>query len=145
MPVLIAIILVLDYCDIRRKILVSSRTWPRFSRVDFMGPEEKYQYWLNDARNDMDVAESMFAAGHWVYVLFMYQHMCQQSIEKLAKGLFGLYFHFNTIPFNHNIDRLLEPIADKLLLNIPQETWDFFGELSKYAVNKRYPDYYPFN
>jgi HEPN domain-containing protein len=52
-----------------------------------MGPEEKYQYWLTDARYDIDTAEHMFATGHWFYVLFT----CQQSIEKLAKGLFGLY------------------------------------------------------
>ncbi|MDR1298004.1 MAG: HEPN domain-containing protein [Deltaproteobacteria bacterium] len=97
----------------------------------------KYQYWLTDARYDIETAEHMFATGRWFYVLFM----CQQSIEKLAKGLFGLYFDFNTIPFTHNIDRLIKPIADKVPVNISKETWDFFGELSKYAVNKRYPDY----
>ncbi|MDR1165976.1 MAG: HEPN domain-containing protein [Deltaproteobacteria bacterium] len=97
----------------------------------------KYQHWLTDARYDIETAEHMFATGRWFYVLFM----CQQSIEKLAKGLFGLYFNFNEIPFTHNIDRLVEPIADKISLHIPQETWNFFGELSKYAANKRYTDY----
>jgi HEPN domain-containing protein len=102
-----------------------------------MGPEEKYQYWLNDARFDIDTAEHMFATGRWFYTIFM----CQQSIEKLSKGLFGLYFDFNTIPFTHSIEPLIKPIVDKIHVCISQETWDFFGELSKYAVHKRYPDY----
>jgi HEPN domain-containing protein len=102
-----------------------------------MGPEEKYQYWLTDARYDIETAEHMFARGRWFYVLFM----CQQSIEKLAKGLFGLYFDFNTIPFTHNINKLIKPIADKVPVHISQETWAFFEELTKYALNKRYPDY----
>jgi HEPN domain-containing protein len=58
----------------------------------------------------------------------------------LAKGLFGLSFDFNTIPFTHNIKKLINPIADKIPVHIPQETWDFFVDLSQYAVNKRYPD-----
>jgi HEPN domain-containing protein len=63
------------------------------------------------------------------------------GLEKLAKVLFGLYFDFNTIPFTHNIDKLIKPIATKIPLQIPQETLEFLAELSKYAVNKRYPDY----
>jgi HEPN domain-containing protein len=102
-----------------------------------MGPEEKYQYWLTDAQYDLDTAEHMFAYGRWFHVLFM----CQQSIEKLVKGLFGLYFNFNAIPFTHNLDTLFIPIADKIPVHISQETWELFTELSKYAVNKRYPDY----
>jgi HEPN domain-containing protein len=73
--------------------------------------------------------------------------MCQQAIEKLAKGLFGLYFDFNSIPFTppipftHNIEKLINPIADKVSVHIPLETCDFFVDLSQDAVNKRYPDY----
>jgi HEPN domain-containing protein len=52
-----------------------------------------------------------------------------------------LYFDFNIIPFTHNIDRLVGPIADKIHLHIHKETWYFLGELSKYAVDKGYPDY----
>ncbi|MDR1050289.1 MAG: HEPN domain-containing protein [Deltaproteobacteria bacterium] len=47
--------------------------------------------------------------------------MCQQAIEKLSKGLFGLYFDFNTIPFTHNIEKLIKPIATKVPVHIPHE------------------------
>ncbi|MDR1038143.1 MAG: HEPN domain-containing protein [Deltaproteobacteria bacterium] len=79
----------------------------------------------------------MFATGRWFYVLFM----CQQSIEKLVKGLVGLYLGFNNILFTHNIRVLIELIEDKIHTHFPQETIEFFADLSKYAVNKRYPDY----
>ncbi|MDR1049621.1 MAG: HEPN domain-containing protein [Deltaproteobacteria bacterium] len=102
-----------------------------------MGPEEKYQFWLVDARYDLTTAEHMFATSRWFYVL----STCQQSIEKLAKGLVGMYLGFNSILFTHNIQTLIELIEDKIPAHIPKETREFFAELSKYAVNKRYPDY----
>jgi HEPN domain-containing protein len=114
-----------------------SRDKARRGQVGFMGPEEKYQYWLNFARYDIESAEYNFAVGRWFYVVFM----CQQSLEKLAKGLYGLYFNFNSIPFTHNIDKLIRPIANKIQIHIPKETWEFFGELSHHAANNRYPDY----
>jgi HEPN domain-containing protein len=118
---------------------VSLRSWTKveFRRGRVMGPEEKYQFWFNDAQYDLAVAGSMFTSGHWLYSIFM----CQQSIEKLTKGLYGLYVDFNTIPFTHNIGFLIGRINDKLPVPIPQETWELFETLSRYYVNKRYPDY----
>jgi HEPN domain-containing protein len=121
----------------KRDISPSSRTKARFRQVGLMGPEEKYQYWLTDAQYEMDTAEHMFATGCWFYVLFM----CQQSIEKLAKGLYGLYFDFNTIPFTHRIELLIMPIADKVSLHISQDILGLLADLSKHFPNKQYPDY----
>ena len=44
-----------------------------------MEKEEKVQYWLNIAEEDLDVAEDMHKTKHWLYVAFM----CHQVMEKL--------------------------------------------------------------
>ena len=49
--------------------------------------EEKYQYWLSYAQNDIDSAAVMLQGGRWFYTVFM----CQQAIEKLVKGLYTIY------------------------------------------------------
>ncbi|MDR2670629.1 MAG: HEPN domain-containing protein, partial [Oscillospiraceae bacterium] len=46
---------------------------------------EKFEYWLDIAKYDLTVAESMLRDGHWLYVVFM----CQQAVEKLVKGLYS--------------------------------------------------------
>ncbi|MDR1166509.1 MAG: HEPN domain-containing protein [Deltaproteobacteria bacterium] len=92
---------------------------------------------MTDARDDFELAEDSFASGHWFYGIFSRQ----RSLEKLAKGLFGLYFNFGSIPFTHNIDKLIRPIANKIQIHITKETWEFFGEPSRHAANNRYPDY----
>lgn len=43
-----------------------------------MNSEEKYEYWLDIAKYDLETAEAMFDSGRYLYVVFM----CQQSIEK---------------------------------------------------------------
>ncbi|MDR1039712.1 MAG: HEPN domain-containing protein [Deltaproteobacteria bacterium] len=74
-----------------------------------MGPEEKYQYWLKDAQYDIESAEHNLTGARWFYSIFM----CQQAIEKLAKGLFGPYFDFNTIPLPTISKNLSTPLQTK--------------------------------
>ena len=66
--------------------------------------KDKFEYWLNYARNDLDTADFMFKSGRWFYTLFM----CQQAIEKLTKGLYILYFELKR---RYNNDICLEPNA----------------------------------
>ena len=51
-----------------------------------MTAEEKYVYWLELAKYDLESASSMHSTGRWFYVVFM----CQQAIEKLCKGLYTI-------------------------------------------------------
>ncbi|MDR1700902.1 MAG: HEPN domain-containing protein [Lachnoclostridium sp.] len=44
---------------------------------------DKFLYWKDIAEYDLETAEAMFRTGRWLYVVFM----CQQSIEKLCKGI----------------------------------------------------------
>jgi HEPN domain-containing protein len=67
--------------------------------------------------------------------------MCQQAIEKLVKGLYGMYLDFDHIPRIHNISRLIRYFADKLPEQVNTDMLDFFDLLTRYYLNNRYPDY----
>jgi HEPN domain-containing protein len=101
-----------------------------------MNAQEKYEHWLDIAQYDLETAGTMLTGGRWLYVVFM----CQQSIEKLIKGLYTLYVDDN-IPRVHNITSIVKLFEDKLPVTVPEETIDFFDTLSTYYLNNRYPDF----
>ena len=102
-----------------------------------MDKQEKYNYWENYAQEDLKTAEAMLQTQRWIYAIFM----CQQAIEKLVKGLYGLYLDFDNIPHTHNISRLINDFVDKLPEQISTDMFDFFDLLTRYYLNNRYPDY----
>ena len=101
-----------------------------------MDAQEKFNYWLDIAKYDLDVAESMQKSKHWLYVVFM----CQQSIEKLVKGLYSYYMP-DTPPHLHNIKAIATRVESRLPMSLPSDKMDFFDELTAYYLNNRYPDY----
>ena len=101
-----------------------------------MTKEEKYAYWLELAKYDLDTATSMFTTGRWFYVVFM----CQQAIEKCCKGLYTLYLDDN-VPKIHNIKTIISRFKDKLPNNINEDTMHFFDALSAQYLTYRYPDF----
>jgi HEPN domain-containing protein len=101
-----------------------------------MSSEEKFEYWLDVAQYDLQTAEAMLVSGRWMYVAFM----CQQAVEKLAKGLYILYLDDN-IPRTHNIPAIIKSFEDKLPVKIPAETSKLFDDLSACYLNDRYPEY----
>lgn len=50
---------------------------------------EKYEKWLEMAEDDLDTAKIMLKNNKFLYVSFM----CEQSIEKLAKGIYVYTFN----------------------------------------------------
>ena len=102
-----------------------------------MTAEEKYQYWLEHARYDMKAAMAMLDSGMWAYAVFM----CLQSIEKLVKGVYGLFVDADNIPRVHNISRLVREFEGKLQDPVDDEYYDLFEILSGYYLNNRYPDF----
>jgi HEPN domain-containing protein len=101
-----------------------------------LSDEDKYQYWLTYATNDIETAASMVAAGRWVYVFFT----CQQALEKIAKGLYVLYIDDN-VPRLHDISLIVRRFADKLPEPINNEYFMLFDNLSTFYLKSRYPDY----
>ena len=103
-----------------------------------MTEEEKFRYWIESAEDDMKSAHGTFLMECWLNSAIH----CQQAIERLAKGLYGLYLNFDDIPHSHVILRIIEDFEDKLPSTISKEQREFFVELSRYYFDDRYPRNY---
>ena len=101
-----------------------------------MDSQEKFDYWLNIAQYDLKTADAMFEAGRWFYVIFM----CQQSIEKLVKGLYLLYIDDN-VPRLHDINAIFDRYKSRLPGKQTDDQTTLFDTLSKFYLRSRYPDY----
>jgi HEPN domain-containing protein len=107
---------------------------------------EKYEYWLDIAKYDLDTAEAMMRSGRYLYVTFM----CQQSIEKLTKGIYVFYYNEEP-PRTHNIWIVLRKILRIPKLREVTEIENFkielkhyklfFADLTFYYISERYPSY----
>lgn len=101
-----------------------------------MDRKEKYTYWLDISEYDMVTADSMFGSDRYLYVVFM----CQQALEKLAKGL-HCYFIDDNVPRVHNISFILNKVIDKLDIDVDEETFALCDRLAAYYLQGRYPSY----
>ena len=105
-----------------------------------MNKGDKYLHWEDIASYDLDTAESMLKSGRYLYVVFM----CQQSIEKLAKGL-HVWTTDTEPPRTHNINLVIRPIWELLQVQLTDEqrleNETFFAELLAYYISERYPSY----
>lgn len=101
-----------------------------------MEAQERFEHWLDIANYDLETADSMHSSKRWIYVIFM----CQQAIEKLAKGLYTFYIDDN-VPRVHNINAIINKFEDQLPQEVPDEIRILFDKLTAYYLNNRYPDY----
>lgn len=101
-----------------------------------MNQEEKYNYWLDIAEYDMISAEAMLNTGRYAYVAFM----CQQSLEKLAKGLYNYYIDDN-VPRVHNISFVIGKVLDVLSIAEDETKLQLFDRLAAYYLQGRYPSF----
>jgi len=101
-----------------------------------MDNKDKYLYWLDTAEYDMSTADAMLSSGRYLYVAFM----CQQALEKLAKGLYTFYIG-DDVPRVHNIDYILTKVTDSLKVEVSEEYRTLFDRLSAYYLQGRYPSF----
>ena len=101
-----------------------------------MNAQEKFAYWLDTAQYDLETAGAMLASGRYLYVAFM----CQQAVEKLAKGLYLLYIDDN-IPRIHIIRQIIRAFENQLAKPIAAERYKLFDDLSAFYISGRYTDY----
>jgi HEPN domain-containing protein len=97
---------------------------------------EKYEYWLDATGYDLDSADAMYAGRRWLYVVFM----CQQSVEKLCKGLYTLYID-DDVPRLHNITKIVANFAEMLPETISDEQYRLFDLLTAFYIKGRYPGF----
>lgn len=92
---------------------------------------EAEQRWVDQAKYDLDTAQAMLDACRYMYVLFC----CQQAVEKALKAkIVGLTGELP--PRIHNLLRL----SEKAGIDLQVEMAQFFGELSDFYVQSRYPE-----
>lgn len=111
-----------------------------------MNSKEKYEYWLEAAKYDLESARVMMNGGRYMYVVFM----SQQSIEKLTKGIYTLYTD-NEAPMIHNIWNIFKHLKKEINFEeyLPIEEFEenlhryksFFAELLSYYISGRYPSF----
>ena len=88
---------------------------------------EKYEYWLEAAKYDLESARVMLNGGRYMYVAFM----SQQAIEKLVKGIYTLYTD-NEAPMIHNIWNIFRQLKQEAKLEEYLNMEEFEKNLSKY-------------
>ena len=101
-----------------------------------MDANEKYRYWRDAAKYDLDTAEAAQNSGRWLYVVFM----CQQAIEKICKELYILYLN-DDVPHIHNIRQIIGKYADQLPEQIKDDHFALFDKLTAFYLKGRYPEY----
>ena len=90
-----------------------------------------HEQWASQARYDLETARAMMVSGRYLYVLFC----CQQAVEKMIKAIIAK--KTGEMPRRiHNLIRLAE-LAE---IAPPSDLLKFFGVLSSYYVQSRYPE-----
>ena len=101
-----------------------------------MDKTQKYLYWLDTADYDLNTARAMLNSGRYVYVAFL----CQQALEKLAKGLYNYYID-DEVPRVHNISFILDKVLKAINISASEETYRVFDKLAAYYLEGRYPSF----
>ena len=101
---------------------------------------KKFLYWEDIAQYDLETAQALLDAHRYLYVVFM----CQQTIEKLVKGLYVLY-NGNDPAKTHNINFIFSTIrwgnTSKHFSSKVSDYKRFFVVLRSYYIAQRYPLY----
>ena len=93
--------------------------------------ETHVEYWLAQSDNDLPVAESMLADGHYTWSLFI-GHLV---LEKILKAIY-VSEHQKIVPRIHDLVKL----AKSTSLNLSDEQLVFLSEVSDFNMEGRYPD-----
>ena len=93
--------------------------------------ETHVEYWLAQSDNDLPVAESMLADGHYTWSLFI-GHLV---LEKILKAIY-VREHQKIAPRIHDLVKL----AKSTSINLSDEQLVFLSEVSDFNMEGRYPD-----
>ena len=99
-----------------------------------MTREEKVQYWLDIAAEDLELGEFLCQNGRWLYAAFM----CHQVIEKMLKA-YWTATRDDVPPYIHEHKRLAEVCG--LYGQMSDGQRNFLQEIRPMNIEARYPDY----
>ncbi len=89
------------------------------------------EYWLQSAKHDLDVAETLFEQGKYDWCLFL-SHLV---LEKTLKA-FYIRDNKENPPAIHKLDVLVE----KTKLKVSDENMEFLKKVNEFNIETRYPD-----
>ena len=92
--------------------------------------EKTVRYWLDGAKYDIGVAESLFKAKKYPYALFM-GHL---ALEKLLKAIYVKKTESHA-PYSHSLNRLAEESG----LEISEQTITKLKNFNDFNIESRYP------
>ncbi len=95
-------------------------------------PELVAGQWLQNAEQDLEVANTLFTAGYYGWAAFA----CQQAIEKLIKGAY-VKNRRKIPPHVHKIQRLFAIMK----LDPPEDYINSILEIDQCYTSTRYPGY----
>jgi len=98
--------------------------------------DEKVQYWLNTAEEDLAVAKYLLAGAKLLYTGFM----CHQAVEKALKAVIARDCADDEIPPKIH-DLLKLAVRAKLFDVMSEEQRDFIDGLNPLNIEARYPEY----
>ena len=99
-----------------------------------MMAEEKVNYWLEVASDDLALADYIFKGGHGLHTAFM----CHQAIEKTIKA-YWVSNRTDEPPYTHSHTRLLNGCG--LYEQLNDEQLHFLDIMVPMNIEARYPDY----
>jgi HEPN domain-containing protein len=97
-----------------------------------MTKEEHIDYWIKTAESDLDVAETLFSGGKYLWCLFI-SHLV---IEKTLKAHYVNVYN-DTPPKIHNLLNL----GQKVDIDFNKDQLMLFDRLNLFQISARYPDY----
>lgn len=89
------------------------------------------KYWVDSAKHDLDVAESLFESAKYDWCLFI-AHLV---LEKTLKALYVEY-EDDFPPRTHDLVRL----SEMLHMEMDEETIEFLDFVNTFHISTRYPD-----
>ncbi len=96
-----------------------------------MDKNRQITYWINSAKHDLEVAETLFATGKYDWCLFI-AHLV---LEKTLKSLY-VQNRESFPPRIHDLVRLAK-LAD---IELVEDTSDFLDSVNTFNISTRYPD-----
>lgn len=98
-----------------------------------MDIKEHIEFWIDSADNDLDTAETLFAAGKYDWCLFL-GHLV---LEKALKAHYVKDNGNQMPPRVHNLVKLVE----KTHIALNEDLKIFFDEVTDFNLEVRYPGY----
>ena len=96
--------------------------------------KEKVDYWLDNAKDDIESAKIMYNGKKYLYTGFM----LQQCAEKALKAYY-IYKKEEQHPYTHNLEKLATVSEINLLMT--EEQLKLLSILTPIYVDSRYEDY----